>query len=90
MLQIALVSDQHDNDIAVCMIPQLLQPPRHILIRLVLADVVNEKCSNSAAIVRRGDGTITLLTSSIPDLSFDCFGINLDAAGGELDADCRL
>ena len=90
VLQIALVSHQHDNDIAICMIPQLLQPPRHILIRLMLADIVNKERTNSTTVVRRGYGAITLLTSSVPDLSFDCFGINLDATSGEFDTDCGL
>lgn len=38
--EIALVANQHDHNVAIRMIPELFQPPCHILERLVLADVV--------------------------------------------------
>jgi hypothetical protein len=39
--QIALVSNKHDDNIRVSMISKFLQPSCHIVIRLVLADVVD-------------------------------------------------
>lgn len=69
------------------MIPQLLQPPLHILIRLMLADIVNQQRAYGTAVVGRGDGAVTFLACRVPDLGFDGFGIDLDGAGGELDAD---
>jgi len=88
--QIALVSHQHNDNVVVCMIAQLLQPPRHILVCLRLADVVHEEGSDCATVVRRGDGTVALLAGGIPDLCFDCLGVHLDAAGRELDTNGRL
>lgn len=87
MSQIALVSDKHNDDVTVGMIPQLLQPPRDVLVCLVLADIVDEESTNGTTVVCRGDGAVTFLASGIPDLGLDCFGVDLDAAGGELDTD---
>lgn len=88
--QIALVSDKHDDDIGIGMIPQLLQPSRDVFVGLVLADVVDEEGTDSASVVGRRNGAVSLLTSGIPNLSFDCLGIDLDGSGGELDTDSRL
>lgn len=71
MPQIALVSDQHDDDVGVGMVAQLLEPPGDILVGLVLADVVNEEGTDSATVVSGCDGAVTFLTSSIPNLSLD-------------------
>lgn len=90
MPQIALVSNQHDDDVRVCMVPQLLQPPSDVLVRLVLADVVDEQRTDGASVVCGGDGAVALLTSSVPNLGLDRLGINLDGARGEFDTDGRL
>lgn len=40
MLQIALVPDEHDDDVRVRVVPQLLQPSCDVRVRGVLRDVV--------------------------------------------------
>ena len=40
--QIALVTDQHYDNVRVRVITEFFQPPGHIVIRLVLANVVDE------------------------------------------------
>lgn len=90
MSQIALVSDQHDDDVGIGMIPQLLQPPVDILVGLMFADVVHEESTDRTTVVSRRNGPVTFLASSIPDLSLDRLGIHLDRAGCELDTDSRL
>jgi hypothetical protein len=72
------------------MIPQLFQPPRHILEGLVFADVVDEERAHCAAVVCRSDCPVTLLACGIPDLRLDRLSVDLDAAGCELDTDGRL
>lgn len=72
------------------MIPQLLQPPRDVLIRLVLADVVDEERAHRATVVRRRDGPVALLPRRVPDLRLDRLGVYLDRPCGEFDADGRL
>jgi hypothetical protein len=90
MSQIALVSHEHDDDVCVGMVPQLLQPPGHGLVCLVLADIVDEEGTNGATVVGRGDSAIPLLPGCVPNLRLDRLCIDLDAPGRKLDADGRL
>lgn len=90
MPQIALVSYQHDDDVRVRMIPQLLQPPRHILVRLMLADIVDEQGTDSSSVVGRCDGSVSFLTRGIPDLCLDRLRIDLNRSGCELYTDGGL
>lgn len=87
---IGLVAHKHDDDVAVRMVPQLLQPPRDVLEREALADVVDEERTDGAPVVGRSDGAVPLLTRSIPNLSLDRLVVDLDGPCGELDADGRL
>lgn len=88
--QITLVSDQHDDNVGVSVVAELLQPSCDILVRLVLADIVDEKGTDSTTVVGRSDGPISLLSSGIPDLRLDGLGVDLDRARGELDTDGGL
>lgn len=90
MPQIALVSNQHDDNVGVGMVAQLLQPPRDVLIGLVLANVVDEQRANGAAVVGRCDGAVALLAGCVPNLCLDRLGVHLDGACRELDANGRL
>lgn len=90
MSQIALVSNQHDDDIGVGVVSELLKPSCDVLVGLVLADVVYKKGTDGATVVCGGDGAIALLASRVPDLCLDRLGINLDRPGSKLDADGRL
>lgn len=56
----------------------------------MLADIVHEQGANSTPIVCGCDGAVALLTSSVPDLGFDGFIVDLDAARGELHSDSGL
>jgi hypothetical protein len=90
MPQIALVSDQHNDNVGIGMVPELLEPPGHVLVGLVLADVVDEQGADGSTVVSRGDGAVALLASCIPDLGLDGLGVDLDGAGRELDSDGGL
>lgn len=90
MPQIALVSYKHNNDITIGMIPQLFQPPCHILISLMLANIVHQQRTHSAAVIGRSDGTVALLASGIPYLCLNGFGVDLDGAGCKFYAYCAL
>lgn len=72
------------------MVPQLLEPPRDVLICLVLADIVDEQGADGTSVIRRRDGAVSFLTGGVPNLRLDGLGVDLDGAGGELDADGRL
>jgi hypothetical protein len=88
--QIALVSDQHDDNVGIGVVPELLQPSRDVLVGLVLADIVDEEGTDGTTVVGRGDGAISLLTGCVPDLCLDGLGVDLDRSCGKLDADRRL
>ncbi len=88
--QIALVAHQHNHNVGVGIASQLLQPSRHVLVRLVLADVVDEQRTDSAPVVGRRDGAVPLLAGRVPDLGLDGLRVDLDGACRELDADGRL
>lgn len=51
MLQIALVPDEHDDDVRVGVVPELLQPAGDVVVRRPLRDVVDEERADCAAVV---------------------------------------
>lgn len=77
MLEIRLVPNQHDHNVGVGVISQLLQPSFNILIGYMLRDVIHQQSSYSATIVRTSDSSVSLLSCCVPDLSFDRLSINL-------------
>ena len=87
MPQITLVSNEHNHDIRVSVVAELLQPPGDVVIGLMLADIVNKQGADSTTVVGRGDGAVPLLTSCIPNLCLDSLGVDLDGSCRELDAD---
>lgn len=90
MAQITLVTNQHDDNIGVGVVSELLKPSCDVLVGLVLADVVYEQGTDGTTIICGGDGAVTLLTGSIPNLCLDRLGIDLDGSGGKLNTDSRL
>ena len=61
--QVTLVPHQHDDDVRVCMVSQLLQPPLNVLECRLFRDVVHQQRTHRAAVVRARDGAVPLLTS---------------------------
>lgn len=51
VLQIALIPDEHDDDVRVRVIAQLLQPSGNVDVCRMLGDVVDEECTHCAAVV---------------------------------------
>lgn len=54
VLQITLVSNEHNDDIRVCVITQLLEPPGDVHVGGVLGDIVHEECADCSAVVSKG------------------------------------
>jgi hypothetical protein len=90
MPQITLVTDKHNDNVCVGVVPQLFQPSADILVSLMFADVVDEQGTDGTAVVRRGNGAVAFLARGVPDLRLDRFGVDLDRSGGKLDADGGL
>lgn len=55
MAHVALVAHQHDHDVLVSAVAEILQPFPYVPVRPVLRDVVNEKGALCATIVRRSN-----------------------------------
>ncbi len=51
MLQVTLVADEHDDNVGIGMVAQLLQPSCDVDICSVFGDVVDEKGTNSASVI---------------------------------------
>lgn len=51
MLQVALITYEHDDDVLVCVVSQLLEPAGDIFVGRVLGNVVDEKGTDCAAVV---------------------------------------
>lgn len=88
--QVGLVADEHDDDVGLGVVAELLEPALNVLKGGVLGDVVDEESPDGAPVVSRGDGPIALLAGSVPDLGLDGLPLGLDRFGRELDADGRL
>ena len=56
VLEIALVADEHDDDVRVGVVAELLQPPCHVHVRRVLRDVVHEQRADSPTVVPMAEG----------------------------------
>ncbi len=44
-------TDQHDDDVGVCVVPEFPEPPLHVLVGQVLRDVVHQQGAHGAAVV---------------------------------------
>ena len=51
MLEIALVSDQHDHNVRIRMVTEFLQPAMHVLVCRMLGNVVDKKRSHGTSVV---------------------------------------
>ena len=78
MSQIALVSNQHDDNVGIRMIPELFQQSLDVVVGLMLTYVVDEESSYSPWVAGGSCGSASLLTSDIPDLCLDGFCVNLN------------
>ena len=90
MAQVALVAHQHDDDVAVSVVTQLLQPAFHILLCQVLGDVLHPQPTHCTTVLRQADGAVALLACGFPDLGLDGLAIPLDVAGGKFHANGAL
>lgn len=90
MLKIAFVTHQHDNDIGLGVVLELLEPALDVLKGAALGDIVDEQRADGAPIVRRCDGAVALLAGGIPYLRLDGLPVGLDGASGKLDANRAL
>ena len=78
MSQITLITNEHDDDIRIGVIPEFLQPAGDIVIGLMFADIVDQKSSDSTSVVGRCYRAVPLLTRRVPYLCLDGLCVNLN------------
>jgi hypothetical protein len=62
MSQIALVSHQHDHDVGVRVVAQLLQPSFNVLVRQMFSNVVHQEGTHRSSVIRARYRSVPLLT----------------------------
>ena len=68
----------------------LLRPVRELIQRLVIVHRVDKDHYCCFLVVQLGKTAVLFSASGVPDLRLDDFSVVLDAARGELNANCRL
>ena len=53
-------------------------------------NIIHEKCSDGTSVVRPSDGPKVFLSSSIPNLKFNLFILNVDGFCSELDTNSHI
>ncbi|KVH94638.1 hypothetical protein Ccrd_003276 [Cynara cardunculus var. scolymus] len=75
MVQVRLVSNHHDDNIGVCVVSQLTQPPLDIVEGLPFGYIIYEKGPNRTSIVCTGYRSVPLLSGCVPNLSL--YGLSI-------------
>lgn len=103
MLQITLISHQHDDNIVVSVFTELFEPAVSIHKGLRLGNVVDQQGTHRATIISTSNSTISFLASykieklilylgltSVPYLSFNYLPLNANRTGRKLNTDSTL
>jgi hypothetical protein len=59
VLQITLVSDEHNDNVGVGVVPQFFEPSCDVDVSRVLADIVYKECSDGSAVIATGESLAT-------------------------------
>ena len=89
ILQILFVSHENSRNILLSMLINFAHPLRDFRERFSVRDIISDNNTVGTFIITTGDGLESLLTSSIPNLKFYCFAINIDSSNFEINTDCR-
>ena len=65
MLQIAFVTDEHDNDIRIGVISELLQPPRHVDVGSMFRDVIDKEGTDCTTVITDRLGVEKMILDSL-------------------------
>ena len=88
ILQIFLVSNENSRNVFLCMLINFAHPLRNFWERFSVCDIIGDNNAVSALVITAGDGLESLLSSSIPNLKFYCFAINVNSSNFEINTDC--
>lgn len=54
MLQVALVANEHNNDVGVSVVAEFLQPPSDVDVGRMLGDVVDQQSTDGTSVITKG------------------------------------
>lgn len=89
-IQITLVADQHDDHVRVGVLSGVLEPSRKVVKCLATCNVVDEKGTSCATVIRTRDRPERFLTGRVPNLQLDLLAVDGDHPGTELDPDRQV
>ena len=89
ILQILFVSHENSWNILLSMLINFAHPLRDFRERFSVRDIISDNNTVGTLIITTGDGLESLLSSSIPNLKFYCFAININSSNFEINTDCR-
>ena len=72
------------------MLAHLLEPPSQVREGVSARNIIHQKGSSRAAIVRSRNAFKGLLACSVPDLQLNVFFVDLNRASSELHANCEV
>lgn len=75
--QVSLVANEHDSDVGVGVVTQLLEPAADVLEGGRLAHVIDQDRAQRTAVVGACDCPVPLLACRVPDLRLDDLALNL-------------
>ena len=89
VFQILFVSYEDSRDIFLSMFINFAHPLWNLWERLSIGDIISDDNTVSSLIITACDCLESLLTSSIPNLQFNSFSININSSDFEINTDCR-
>mmetsp|Transcript_14062 Transcript_14062/g.30540 ORF Transcript_14062/g.30540 Transcript_14062/m.30540 type:complete len:211 (-) Transcript_14062:268-900(-) len=88
LLQVPFVADGNDGNVLPGLLSCILQPRRQIVVGVPRSDIVQDEGSHRAAVVRSRHRSISLLSSSVPNLKLDLSVAQRYDFGTEFDPNC--
>lgn len=84
--QIGFVSDQQLHDIVIGELIDFSEPVLDILEALFIGDIIDQNNSMSSLIIAGSDSLKSFLSSSIPDLKFNSFSLQIESSNFEINS----
>jgi len=89
-IQVTLISDQHDGHIGVSVLFDFFEPSCQVGESVSSRDVVDEKSTGRASVIRSRDRLKRFLASGVPDLQLNVFLLDLNGASTELNSNGQI
>ena len=88
ILKILLVSNQDSRNAISSVLINFAHPLRDLRERFSVSDIISDDNTVGSFVITAGDSLESLLASSVPDLKFYGFAININSSNFEINTDC--